>query len=110
MTKPVLHLSKGSGRLCGLPHNGSNWSEKYLDDEVARKLDICSECKGKYIEINSEELFEQLKNRLSGDKKKELENCDCGCHPDDGVKTTTLIHKKRDKQKIMTLRMYLDRY
>ena len=26
-----VHISKGSGRLCGLPYNGSNWPEKYMD-------------------------------------------------------------------------------
>ena len=110
MAKPVLHISKGSGRLCDLPYNGSNWPEKYMDDKVARKLDICSDCKDKYIKINSQELFEQLENRLRGHKKKGLENCDCGCHPDKGMKITKSINKQRDKQKVMTLRMYLDSY
>ena len=110
MAKPVLHISKDSGRLCGLPYDGSNWPEKYMDDKVAKELEICSNCRDKYIKLNSLELFEKLKNRLVGNKKKGLENCDCGCHPDGGMKITKSINKQRDKQKVMTLRMYLDSY
>ena len=42
-----------------------------MDDKVARKLDIVVICKDKYIEINSQELFEQLENRLRGYKRKD---------------------------------------
>jgi hypothetical protein len=110
MAKPVLHIIRGSGRLCKTPYTGSNWSEKYLDDEVARKLDICKVCKEKYIELNGLEMFHKIEIRLGQSEIKGIENCDCGCHPDDNSNITKYVNKKTNKPDILTLRMYLESY
>lgn len=107
MNPPVLHLMGAeSEHLCKLIEDGSNWPEKYMDDEVARFLEFCELCETNYVKKHGQENMDKKKAWLRRDMKQDSEECPCGSHPEGMVldrSPTTPITKK----KVKTLREYL---
>jgi hypothetical protein len=99
-----------SGWLCGLIEDGSNWPEKYLDDDVARFLDFCKDCELRYIEKYDEQKFITLKDRMRRDKSKDSGFCGCGCHPEQENNKVKENIINNSIEGIKTLRMYLESY
>lgn len=58
-TPPILHIATSFKKLCGYVQEGS-WSEKFLDDKVARTLELCEDCLTEYASQHGEEAVENL--------------------------------------------------
>ena len=58
-TPPTLHIATSGAKLCGYVQEGS-WPEKFLEDSVARTLELCEACLTHYTEQHGEEAAENL--------------------------------------------------
>ena len=56
---PILHISNSDGKLCGYVLEKS-WDEKFLEDKVARTLELCEFCLTLYTEQHGSEAAENL--------------------------------------------------
>tara|TARA_R110002020_G_scaffold157312_3_gene340001 strand:+ start:62 stop:400 length:339 start_codon:yes stop_codon:yes gene_type:complete len=111
MKAPVLHIMSGDKWLCGLREDGSNWPEKYMDDEVARFLEFCEGCEVEYIKKYDKEAFIDKRNHMRRDMSNENSMCGCGNHPEQTLNKRKVIPMDVPTTKqvaVMTLRMYLD--
>ena len=66
MVKPdCIHITGSGvgGYRCDYQLQGS-WNEKYMDDEVARRLPICETCLDSYTDDYGTEAAEKLQDRL----------------------------------------------
>jgi hypothetical protein len=109
MKPPVLHINIENRYLCNLIEDGSNWPEKYMDDDVARFLEYCVDCENEYIKLNGSEKMVSLKNNMRRDKSKDDGLCNCGNHPDQGKYPLKDINTNTNNIN-PTLRMYLENY
>ena len=108
MKPPILHISSNHDWMCGLIKEGPNWSEKYMDDGVARFLEFCKDCEFKYIDRYGQSKFDNTKKSMRDDNLKDIDSCDCGCHPEEGVKSKLYIKPTKVIYKVRTLRMFLE--
>ncbi len=116
MKPPVLHII-GSGEqdainglrwLCDRVEDGSNWPEKYMDDEVARFLDFCEDCERIYVEKYGREKMDEKINKLRGVNSKN-HVCPCECHPEgEYVPRNVAVKDTKTMERVRTLRMYLE--
>jgi hypothetical protein len=97
----VIHIGgRDSHNLCGEVVNGS-WSEKYLDDKVARTLPLCEDCVETYQEIHGDEKVNRLLNRWNNPDNWVVERVETKAEVVDNDTQT-------NGRSVMTLRQYLE--
>lgn len=113
MKPPTLHILGDGTWLCGFEEDGTNWPEKYMDDEVARFLEFCEGCEEAYVNKHGQEKMDAKRDWMRRDLSQDPELCPCGCHPegmyippstsdDESIETHT-----QPSEEVRTLRMYL---
>ena len=109
MNPPKLHIQHELGKLCGYIGDGTNWPQKYLDDEVARFLEFCEKCEQKYIEKYSQEKMDAKRDWMRRDLSEDSIDSACGRHPDGEYVPHPKESEKNTKAKkcVKTIRMYL---
>lgn len=101
MIPKVIHIGgRDSHNLCGEVVNGS-WSEKYLDDKVARTLPLCGGCVETYQEIHGDEKVNRLLNRWNNPDDYVVEKVEAKVEVE--IKDT-----QTNGVGVMTLRQYLE--
>ena len=109
MKPPVLHILGVDGWLCNLSEDGSNWPEKYMDDEVARFLEFCEVCENEFVFKHGQEKMDAKKAWMRRDKSQESPLCSCGCHPEQTQSAKRVIEHTPTMVRVRkTLRMYLN--
>ena len=97
----VIHIGgRDSHNLCGEVVKGS-WSEKYLEDKVARTLPLCEDCFATYQHIHGEVRASNLLNRWKNPDDYVVERVEAKAKV---VENDTQTNGRG----VMTLRQYLE--
>jgi len=97
----VIHIGgRDSHNLCGEVVKGS-WSEKYLEDKVARTLPLCEDCFATYQNIHGEVRASNLLNRWKNPDDYVVERVEAKAKV---VENDTQTNGRG----VMTLRQYLE--
>ncbi|MGI9556147.1 MAG: hypothetical protein ACR2M9_04725 [Cyanophyceae cyanobacterium] len=104
---PILHISSNSDTpyLCDAQRTES-WPEKYLDDAVARTLEVCESCLDIYESNQGTEAKQRLLTRLSETSVPTTEtDTESVSEPESSPKPSPITKVAVES---MTLRQYLE--
>ena len=123
MSQPILHLMNHRGYLCKKPISEERWEQKYLNDEVARQLEICPPCIENYVRRHGQKKWDKIITRVKGTHWLGDGYCPCGHHPEQQEMRSIGVYEESysedesmefedstlpSREGLKTLRMYLN--
>jgi len=107
MKPPILHISGSNGQhRCGTNADDKNWPDKYLNDEVARTLDVCETCMAMFIQSHGQNRMDDILTNLRANTMQNTESYQIESYNDEVMNQAIDITPTRERVK--TLRMYLE--
>lgn len=107
MKTPILHMVGPTHQhRCGNKKDDTNWPEKYLNDEVARTLDICETCVDEFIKTHGQNRMDEILTNLRANTMQNEE--DYQVENDNNGGMNQVIDITPTSERVKTLRMYLE--
>tara|TARA_R110000744_G_scaffold344259_1_gene449532 strand:+ start:97 stop:429 length:333 start_codon:yes stop_codon:yes gene_type:complete len=107
MKSPTLHISGSNGQhRCGTNADDKNWPDKYLNDKVARTLEICETCMAMFIKSHGQNKMDDILTNLRANTMQNTEDYQVEDYNDEVMNQVIDITPTRECVK--TLRMYLE--
>ena len=107
MKPPILHISGSNGQhRCGTNADDKNWPDKYLNDELARTLDVCETCMAMFIQSHGQNRMDDILANLRANTMQNTESYQIESYNDEVMNQAIDITHTRERVK--TLRMYLE--